>query len=194
LYNNELSILSMTKDLNVKTIRFPVTSDQKLQKLADKCGLTKLDFFIAMVEYFYKSKKDPRDLNDEMLKTELMKRTDVIVSFQKVMERDLLIPLKKDGEKIIKVQTNIVALFNESIVKQNNQHTDALVDQSGKLERIAAFLQKMDTASLQKKNFILKFSEILEYYIRTRESLGMVARQVDKDNLVKNVRQQLQNL
>src|SRR5471030_2788188 len=114
----------MTKDLNIKTIRFPKTSNQKLQKLADKCGLTKLDFFIAMVDYFYKSKKDPRDLNDEMLKTELMKRTDVIVSFQKVMERDLLIPLKKDGEKIIKVQTNIVALFNESIVKQNNQHTD----------------------------------------------------------------------
>ena len=184
----------MSKDLNIKTIRFPVTSDQKLQKLANKCGLTKLDFFIAMVDYFYKSKKDPRDLNDEMLKTELMKRTDVIVSFQKVMERDLLIPLKKDSEKIIKVQTNIVALFNESIVKQNNQHTDALVDQSGKLDRIAALLQKIDTAGLQKKNLILKFSDILEYYIRTRESLGMVARQVDKDNLVKNVKQQLQNL
>lgn len=186
--------ISMTKDLNIKTIRFPVTSDQKLQKLADKCGLTKLDFFIYMVDYFYKSKKDPRDLNDELLKKELVKRTDAIVGFQKVMERDLLIPLKKDGEKIIKVQTNIVALFNESIVKQNNQHTDALVDQSEKLERIAAFLQKMDTASLQKKNLILKFSEILEYYIRTRESFGMVARQVDKDNLLKNVRQQLQNL
>lgn len=184
----------MAKDLNIKTIRFPVTSDQKLQKLADKCGLTKLDFFIHMVDYFYKSKKDPRDLNDELLKKELVKRTDAIVGFQKVMERDLLIPLKKDCEKIIKVQANIVALFNESIVMQNNQHTDALVDQSGKLERIAAFLQKMDVASLQKKNVILKFSEILEYYIRTRESLGMVARQVDKDNLVKNVRLQLQNL
>src|ERR1700743_2405098 len=119
-------------DPNTKTIRFPVSTSNRLQTIADKCGMTRLDFFIAMVDYFYKSKKDPRDLNDEMLKTELMKRTDVIVSFQKVMERDLLIPLKKDGEKIIKVQANIVALFNESIIKQNNQHTDALVDQSGK--------------------------------------------------------------
>jgi len=184
----------MTKDLNIKTIRFPETSDQKLQKLADKTGLTKLAFFIAMVDYFYKSKKDPRDLNDEMLKTELMKRTDVIVSFQKVMERDLLIPLKKDGEKIIRVQNNIVALFNESIVKQNNQHTDSLITQSKNIEKIAGFLQKLDTAKLQKDTLKLRFSEILDYYIRSRENMGLVVKQIDKDTLVKNVRQQLQNL
>jgi hypothetical protein len=163
----------MTKDLNIKTIRFPETSDQNLQKLADKTGLTKLAFFIAMVDYFYKSKKDPRDLNDE---------------------RDLLIPLKRDGEKIIKVQGNIVALFNESIIKQNNQHTDALINQSKNIEKIAGFLQKLDTARLQKDTLKLRFSEILEYYIRSRENMGLVVKQIDKDTLVKNVRQQLQNL
>jgi hypothetical protein len=35
----------MTKDENIKTIRFPVKTDQKLQSIANKCGLTKLDFF-----------------------------------------------------------------------------------------------------------------------------------------------------
>jgi len=60
--------MNKQQDLNIKTIRFPVSADEKLQKLADKTGLTKLAFFIAMVDYFYKSKKDPRDLNDELLK------------------------------------------------------------------------------------------------------------------------------
>jgi hypothetical protein len=82
------------KDQNIKTIRFPVTADQKLQKLADKTGLTKLDFFVYMVDYFYKSKKDPRDLNDELLKKELVKRTDTIIGFIKMMEEELLKPLK----------------------------------------------------------------------------------------------------
>jgi len=184
----------MTKDLNIKTIRFPVTSDQKLQKLADKCGLTKLDFFIYMVDYFYKGKKDPRDLSDELLKKELVKRTDTIIAFIKTMEEELLRPLKRDGERIIKVQGSIVTTFNEHIIKHHNEHKDALISQSVKIDKIAGFLQKLDTAQLQKNNLKAGFSGILEYYIKSRENMGMVTKQIDKENLVQNVRQQLKNL
>lgn len=184
----------MTKGLNIKTIRFPVASDQKLQKLADKCGLTKLDFFIYMVDYFYKSKKDPRDLNDELLKKELVKRTDTIIAFIKTMEEELLRPLKKDGERIIKVQGSIVSTFNEHIIKHHNEHKDALTSQSFKIDQIADCLQKMDTALLQKNKLKAGFSSILEYYIKSRENMGMVTKQIDKENLIQNVRQQLQNL
>ena len=86
-------------DENVKTIRFSIKTDEKLQKLAVKCGMTKLDFFNCMVDYFYKSKKDPRDLNDEMLKTELNKKTNNIAGFIKTQEQELLIPIKKDTER-----------------------------------------------------------------------------------------------
>jgi len=41
------------QDQNIKTIRFPITADSKLQKMAEKTGLTKIEFFIAMVDYFY---------------------------------------------------------------------------------------------------------------------------------------------
>jgi len=183
----------MTKDLNIKTIRFPDASDQKLQKLALKTGLTKLAFFIAMVDYFYKSKKDPRDLNDELLKKELVKRTDTIIAFIKVMEEELLRPLKKDGERIIKAQNNIISQFN-SMGVQNNQQTDMLVSQSAGVEKIVTYLQKLDTAHLQKVQLKTKFSEILECYIKGRENMGIVPRQIDKDNLTKQVRQQLNNL
>ena len=87
------------KDQNIKTIRFPITADSRLQKMADKCGLTRIDFFIAMVDYFYKSKKDPRDINDELLKKELVKRSDTTIGFIRTMEEELLRPLKKTPKR-----------------------------------------------------------------------------------------------
>ena len=181
------------EDLNKKTIRFTAETDQKLHKLAEKIGLTKLALFTVMVDYFYKSKKDPRDLNDELLKKELVKRTDTIIAFIKVMEEELLRPLKKDGERIIKAQAGIVGQFN-NIGTQNNQNATALNNQSTSIEKIAGYLQKINNAQLEKTRLKAKFSEILEYYIKSRESMGMVARQVDKDNLTKNIRQQVDNL
>jgi hypothetical protein len=85
----------MTKDQNVKTIRFSANTDQKLQFLANKFGLTKLDLFVHMVDYFYKSKKDPRDLNDKLLKNAINKKTDNIIAFIRTQEQELLIPMKK---------------------------------------------------------------------------------------------------
>jgi len=184
----------MTKDLNIKTIRFPVTSDQKLQKLADKCGLTKLDFFIYMVDYFYKSKKDPRDLNDELLKKELVKRTDTIIGFIKTMEENLLFPLKKDGEKIILVQGKIVNYFNEHIVKHNKEQSAAYASQLTKLSSIANSVQYIEKGQIDKVTLENKFSRILEYYIKAREQMGLTTRQVEKDTLIQNAMEQVQNI
>jgi Fe2+ transport system protein B len=56
-----------------KTVKYTEETDDKLQKLADQAGCTKRDFFIQMVEYFYRTKKDPKDINDELLKKTLAK-------------------------------------------------------------------------------------------------------------------------
>jgi len=45
--------------------------DERLTLLARKLGRTKREVVMQMVDYFYKSKKDPADLNDEVLKKEL---------------------------------------------------------------------------------------------------------------------------
>jgi hypothetical protein len=52
------------EDINVRSVRYPVTVDQKFEKIALKLGKTKRQVFIQMVDYFYKSKKDPLDQND----------------------------------------------------------------------------------------------------------------------------------
>jgi hypothetical protein len=185
---------SAIKDQNIKTIRFPVLTDQKLQKLAEKTGLTKIDFFIAMVDYFYKSKKDPRDLNDELLKKELVKRTDTIISFIKTMEEELLRPLIKACERISTSQSGIIKFFNEHIVGHNKQQKEAYTLQQSKLNSVATSVQRIEQAQQEKQTLKKRFSEILEFYIRNRENMSMLTKQVEKDDLNKNVRQQLINL
>ena len=184
----------MTKDGNIKTIRFPVKTDEKLQAIANKRGLTKLAFFLHMVDYFYKSKKDPRDLNDELLKNAINKKTDNIIAFIKTQEQELLIPVKKDAERMIASQMQVVGHFNNHIIKHNDAQKIAYKEQADNIGRIANFLGKLDAAQNDRKLLKAKFSAILEFYINAREQMGMMSRQADKEALIQNVRQQLNNL
>lgn len=184
----------MTKDENVKTIRFPVKTDQKLLAIANKCGLTKLDFFIYMVDYFYKNKKDPRDLNDELLKNAINKKTDNIIAFIRTQEQELLIPMKKESERMIAGQLQIVDFFNQQIIKHNDEQKAGYSAQITSISKIAEYLRKLDDAQYDKKRLKTMFSSILEFYINSREQMGMMTKQAEKDALIQNVRQQLNNL
>ena len=178
----------------IKTLRFSISVDEKLQKVALKSGLTKLDFFIAMVDYFFKSKKDPRDLNDEVLKKEINKKTDNIIGFIKTQEEELLRPIKKDGERMISAQRKIVDFFNENIIKHNDEQKAASKTQSTNISKVVGFLQNLDTAQYDKKVLKAKFSDILEYYIKSREQISGFSKQAEKDELTSHVRQQVKNL
>jgi hypothetical protein len=178
----------------IKTLRFSISVDEKLQKVALKSGLTKLDFFIAMVDYFFKSKKDPRDLNDEVLKKEINKKTDNIIGFIKTQEEELLRPMKKDGERMIAAQGKIIAFFNENIIRYNDEQKAASKTQSSNIGKIAEYLQKLDTAQHDKKILKAKFSDLLEYYIKSREQISGFSKQAEKDELTSHVRQQVKNL
>jgi len=178
----------------IKTLRFSISVDEKLQKVALKSGLTKLDFFIAMVDYFFKSKKDPRDLNDEVLKKEINKKTDNIIGFIRTQEEELLRPMKKDGERMIAAQGKIINFFNENIIKHNDVQKAAFQTQLNNIGKMVEFLTKLDAAQSDKNALKKKFSEILEYYIKSREQLNVFNKQTDKDELTSHVRQQLKNL
>jgi len=181
-------------DPNTKTIRFPEDADRKLKKLCDKSGLTRIGFFVAMVDYFYKSKKDPRDLNDELLKKELVKRTDTIIGFIRTTEDDLLRPLITDTGRITASQQQIIKFFNEHIIKHNKEQVTAYASQERILKSMHVYMQRTEKAQMDKSALKLKFSKILEYYIKAREAMGMMTKQAEKDALNDNIRQQLQNL
>ena len=178
-------------DQNIKTIRFPITADSKLQKMAEKCGLTKIEFFIAMVDYFYKSKKDPRDLNDELLKKELVKRSDNIISFIRTQESELLIPLKKDGERQIKLQTNLLDLLNKQMLPHAQRQEAFNQEEVKLLNAIWQHLTVGKQATVDRDKLKKRFSEILEKYIKERDQMGMMTKQSEKDSLAEQARMEL---
>ncbi|TSD66312.1 hypothetical protein FFF34_002610 [Inquilinus sp. KBS0705] len=184
----------MAKDENIKTIRFPVKTDERLQAVANKCGLTKLGCFIHMTDYFYKNKKDPRDLSDELLKNALNKKTDNIVAFIRTQEQELLIPIKKDVEHLLAGLAKILQYFQSEIITHNEDLRDTCQNQSVSTGRILEYLKRADQAQLERKKLKEKVSAILEYYISAREQMGMMTKQTDKDALIQNVRQQVNNL
>ncbi|RQP13837.1 MAG: hypothetical protein EAS52_18690, partial [Parapedobacter sp.] len=81
------------QDENTKSVRFTEAVDERLTLLAQKLGRTKRQLVVQMVDYFYKSKKDPADLNDEVLKKELANGISRILSFIRKQEGDLLVPM-----------------------------------------------------------------------------------------------------
>jgi hypothetical protein len=184
----------MSKDENVKTIRFSVGVDDKLQKVATKNGLTKLAFFIHMVDYFYKSKKDPRDLNDELLKTELHKKTNNIVSFIKTQEQELLIPIKQDAERMITSQQKLALIFDRHILKHNEAQQATSKELATDARMIKEYLKKLDAARFDAGLLKKRFLDILEYHIKAREQMSVLTKQADKDELIKHTLEQVKYL
>src|SRR5438067_7141255 len=115
------------EDINVRSVRYPVVVDQKFEKIALKLGRTKRQVFIQMVDYFYKSKKDPTDLNDELLKNTLLKNHQQYIGFIKTQENMLLVPMKTLMDRISESQRVVIDRFNTEVLTHNadvltNQH------------------------------------------------------------------------
>jgi len=179
-------------DPNIKTIRFPVEAGNKLQKMAEKTGLTKIDFFISMVDYFYKSKKDPRDLNDELLKKELVKRSDNIIGFIRTQESELLIPLKKDGERHLKLQATTIDILNKQLLPFAQKQEAINKEEVKVLNEIWQHLMAGKKATVDRERLKKRFSEILEKYIKERDQMNMMTKQAEKDSLAYQARMELQ--
>jgi hypothetical protein len=79
-----------------KSVRFSEETDRKFSLLAEKMGRSKQELFAQMVDYFYKSKKDPGDLNNEVLKKEISQGINRIISFIKTQEKETLAPMLAD--------------------------------------------------------------------------------------------------
>lgn len=163
------------EDPNVKNIRFPIETDDRLIKLAERFGRTKLGLFKQMVDYFYRTKKDPLDTNDELLKAAIGKSYHGLTGFVKTQEKELLIPMRVEIDRMIGSQKKILDCFNTQILQHNQQQSDAL---------------KQVTQSLQAKEQLkIKFLYILEQYNKAREQSGLTA--IAKEELIKKAKGQV---
>ncbi|WP_316839273.1 BfmA/BtgA family mobilization protein [Pedobacter gandavensis] len=181
------------EDINIRSIRYPIAVDVKLETLSLKFGRTKKLFFEQMVDYFYKSKKDPKDLSDEVLKKELSNGNSRIISFVRKQESDFLLPTFSNSGKLLGL-SNAHSKYLEGLSQY------AVSDES-QTRRIIAGMMLLEKAivktqtNLDEKAVLkTKFSKILERYISSRESLGWTDSSAKKEELQGLARESLKNI
>lgn len=168
---------------NVNTVKYPAQLDIKFAKVALSLGLTKRELFVKMVEYFYRTKKDPTDINDELMKNTLTKNHKAYTSFIKAQENLLLIPMKESMDRMITNQKEIVKYFNEQVINANK----TIIKNLNTTENLIA-------KSLQDKEKLkVVFLQILNHYIKNREELGTFKTR-EKEELADTIRNQIKNL
>jgi len=207
-----------------KSVRFDSDTDLKFSKLSEKLGRSKQELFGQMVDYFYKSKKDPADLNDELLKKELGQGINRIISFIKTQEKEALTPMMADQRELQRSLTHLIEQFNAFfnfdeqryihgfyIKSQGERQKEGqnLVQQQEKLyqqqQGMALELQKLlsEAQSYQNegrtyrqgKNALkAKFRVILDSYIQQRESLNTLTQGRAIRDLQEQSRSQVDNL
>jgi preprotein translocase subunit SecA len=180
-------------DRNIKSIRYPVAIDGKLEKLALKFGRSKLELFKQMVNYFDKSKKDPSDLNDEVLKKEMTNGISRILSFIRKQEEDFLLPTFIEAglsTKILKQHTVYIKELLERLIKEEQQTAKILA----RIALLDNSIAKTQIYHEERAKLKAKCEEIFEYYIIQREALSWTASAVKKEELQNQVRRSLKNL
>jgi len=182
------------EDINVRSVRYPMAVDQKFEKIALKLGRTKRQIFIQMVDYFYKSKKDPMDLNDELLKNTLMKNHQQYVGFIKTQENLLFIPIKTLLDRIYESQRQVIDRFNTEVLRHNvdvlnNQHEQAVA-----FSEIGRLMEAILQSQKNKETLKVQFMSILESYIKFRESFNMMTSGREKEELIVASKEQVRSL
>lgn len=170
--------------MNEKTIRFPLQTDEKIKKIALKLGRTKVDTFIQMVDYFYASKKDPKDISDELLKNTLLKNHKDYIGFIKTQESELLIPIKRDADRMIKGLQLIVAHFTKDILAQNSKTLEHHEQQKIAGEENRKLMIRINQNLSTKENLKSQFIYIFNNYVTARDAFSMMTSTKEKSDLL----------
>jgi hypothetical protein len=182
------------EDINVRSVRYPVSVDQKFEKIALKLGRTKRQLFIQMVDYFYKSKKDPIDLNDELLKNALMKNHQQYIGFIRTQENMLLVPIKTEMDRVSESQRKIIDRFNTEVLKHNVDVLNNQQTQTQAFNEVAYVMNAILKVMKSKESLKEQFLFILDGYIRSREAFGMMTSSREKEELVAITKEQVRLL
>lgn len=200
-----------------KSVRFDSDTDLKFSKLSEKLGRSKQELFGQMVDYFYKSKKDPTDLNDELLKKELGQGINRIISFIKTQEKEALSPMLADLAQLqrglaqlshqqsrffqMNEEQQVDGFFAVTQRRQMKEHKEVQAKQTEIALTLADLLaetkshQKQVEAQLEeKKGLKAKFRAILDHYALQREALNAITQGRLIKELKDNAHNQVDNL
>lgn len=177
----------------LRTVKYSVGDNEKFEKIALKLGRSKRLVFSQMLDYFYRSKKDPLDVNDELLKKELANGINRVLSFVKRQENDFLLPIVNDSASLVIIAKEHTSQLGRMMghLEDNQENSSVLSKRMILLEQsISRTQQYLDEKAVLK----LRFKKLLEYYISQREGLGWPVSTAKKEELQLHVRQSLDNL
>jgi len=154
-----------------------------------------------MVDYFYKSKKDPLDLNDELLKNTLLKNHNSYISFIKSQEADLLIPTKREIGRVVTALGKVLDAFNTEVLRHNELQIQGLKlienKQDLQVQKFVKIETLMKTVELKldiKEELKAKFMYILDNYIQIRDTFGITTSGIKRQELVDTCKAQIRKL
>ena len=182
------------EDANNKSVRFNALTSEKFEKVAVKLGRNKRLVFMQMVDYFHRSKKDPLDVNDELLKNTLLKNHKDYIGFIKTQETDLLIPTKREVDRMIQSQKKLLDYFNSHVIKHNESLLNNQQAQLNKFSKTDELMSVITTKLDTKEKLKNKFIYVLENYFKARESFTMMTSGREKEELMNKTIQQVNQL
>jgi hypothetical protein len=153
--------MNKTADSYTKSVRFTEETNERFSSLAGKLGRDKRVIFRQMVEYFYRTKKDPQDINDDLLKNTLVKNHDTYIRFIRAQEEMILIPVKTEVDRMVASQIRIIDSFNSQVLKANR---DILTGQEKQAAAMNSLLKTLTDKLDSKESLKTKFLYILNYY------------------------------
>jgi hypothetical protein len=181
----------------LRNIKYNTQTALKMDKIAQKLGRPNRLVFAQMVDYFFRSKKDPLDINDELLKNTLLKQHKDYIGFIRTQENDLLIPIKREVDRMTGNQQDINNLLKElekknvALASGQNELLSAGKNYSSKLsntdEVLKSILVKLSTGEQLKK----QFHYILGTYIKSRDAFSMITSVKEKEELIRITRNQI---
>ena len=178
----------------LRTVKYAASDAIKFEKIALKLGRSKRLVFSQMVDYFYRSKKDPIDLNDELLKNTILKGQKTYVEFIKTQEAELLIPIKRDIANVLEIQEELWECFNVQVLKHNEQLLQGQQVQAIKLGAFNEIFKSIEGKVVEKERMKSRFLYILNAYIKSRDALGLMSSSREKEELAFQIREQVNML
>ena len=178
----------------LRTVKYSAGDDVKFEKIALKLGRSKRQVFSQMLDYFYRSKKDPLDLSDELLKNTILKGQREYVGFIKTQESELLIPIKRDSARMVEAMKKIIDSFNNQVLKQNDQMLANQSVQAKKLSTLNGVVNHIEINVVTKERLKKNFMVILNSFIKQREGMKMMSSAKEKEDLADQTRRQIELL
>lgn len=181
----------------LRNIKYNAQTALKMDKIAQKLGRPNRQVFAQMVDYFFRSKKDPLDINDELLKNTLLRQHKDYIGFIRTQENDLLIPIKREVDRMTGKQQDINNLLKQlekksvALASGQNELLSAGKNYSSKLfntdEVLKSILVKLSKGEQLKK----QFHYILGTYIKSRDAFSMMTPAKEKEDLIRITRNQI---